>query len=124
MTLTRWLPIAVLSCLAATVGCTSKSTPPANADASAPASPIVGEYCVAQLKRDALGWATDSPPSSTIDRHNGVHVSLRGKCLAFDDRWLVLDLPVTRPNQKRVSRELWIPIANLLTLEVRHNSDG
>lgn len=69
--------------------------------------PAAGVSVTAQIRRDHLGAASGIPNSLTAGEINGAVVSVSGRFVAMDERWVVL---------KRVGGEAWIPRESLLML--------
>lgn len=79
----------------------------------------VGESCVVQFRRDALGTASPNPISPMTGNHNGAETVLRGVLKSVKGDWLILDVPVpdTMIDGKSVVRECWVPKASVLLLQ-------
>jgi hypothetical protein len=75
--------------------------------ATDPAHPPLGDHCTVQFKRDLLGTHASLPVSPTADAINGASVSIRGKLVAVDQEWIVLEAG---------DETIWVPRQNVLLL--------
>ena len=78
MTIPRILPALALSSMVLLSSCNDPSTP------------RTGEPVTVQFRRDALGASLALPIGPTTDSMNGASVNLKGKLLAVNKNWVVV----------------------------------
>jgi hypothetical protein len=84
----------------------------------APANPHfltrhIGETCVVQFRRDALGAGASLPIGPTVDSQYGANVSQHGKLIAVEGKGNVLESPI---DKNTTTLTLWIPYHSILTV--------
>jgi len=80
---------ALLAALVVTTGCEQRVE--AASPAGARLAQMHSRMCTVQLRRDALGAASNLPVSPMTGGINGAQVAIVGKLRSFDDAWLALE---------------------------------
>ena len=75
----------------------------------------IGQPCVVQFRRDALGAAAPNPIPPTTGNFNGAQTSMLGSLVAANDLWVAIEVE---------EYEYWIPREAILSLRVAHAANG
>ena len=77
--------------------------------------PQIGKHCKVQLRRDYLGLTSSNGVPIVTDSFNGTDVSVRGRLISADERWVVV-----RPREAKSKDDdiwdIWIPREAILII--------
>ena len=79
--------------------------------------PVPGAYCTVQFRRDLLGANANGPISPLLSaKHNGTDLSVHGKLVSIDKLGVILQVE-QYDDDKKIVRNIWIPLSSILLIE-------